>query len=50
MSFYEIYLSKSSEICKQLHELGYTPHSIVQEAKAEGLSVWEYIAIMFDFY
>lgn len=33
----------SSELCKQMHELGYTPHTIVEEAFKDNMSYKEFI-------
>ena len=49
MTAFEYYQQHSSEICKQLHELGYTPKTIVRDASNENMTVWDYLAILFDF-
>ena len=46
--YFKLYNVRSSEIVHKLHDLGYTPHLIVQEAYNEHMSVYEYIAILFD--
>lgn len=45
MDYNEYYEEHRSELLKQMHELGYTPHSIVQEAMQEGLHFKEFIVM-----
>lgn len=44
----EKFQENSSEIVHMLHDLGYTPHTIVQDALNEHMDVYEYISILFD--
>lgn len=44
----EYYESNKSEIIKQLHEVGYTPRTLAEEANKENLSIYEYIYLILN--
>lgn len=42
----EYYEENKSSIIKQLHEIGYTPRSLAEEARKENMSIYEYIYLL----
>lgn len=45
MDYYNYYEEHRSELLKQMHELGYTPHTIVEEAMKENMDYREFIVM-----
>lgn len=48
MNYKQWYNSNTHDIVVFLHENGYTPHKLIEEATIDNISVWEYIYILYN--
>ena len=48
MDYKEWYSSNVHDIIVFLNDNGYTPSKVVEEASKDGISVWEYIYLLYN--
>jgi len=46
MDYKKYYEENKSSLIKTLHDVGYTPHQLAEEAYKEGVSIYEYVYLL----